>query len=104
MYKKKERFVLDREEEEDAEETKPKKLRKLRQNEIFDTSKKDKKLSTLDKKFKEHSKHHSKEHIANMKKDIKKGLTFSEAHINALKKDSKNKKIKKIKKIIKKKY
>ena len=39
-----------------------------------------------------------------MKKDIKKGLTFSEAHVNALKKDSKNKKIKKIKKIIKKKY
>ena len=30
MYKKKERFVLDREEEEDAEETKPKNLKNIR--------------------------------------------------------------------------
>tara|TARA_R110000782_G_scaffold47836_1_gene104885 strand:+ start:1104 stop:1379 length:276 start_codon:yes stop_codon:yes gene_type:complete len=77
-----------------------KKPRKLRQNEIFVMKKNKKKMTALDKKFKEHAKHHSKKHISNMKKDMKKGLSFSEAHSNALKKEKK----KKIKKIIKNKY
>ena len=101
MYKKKERFVLQSEYVDDSdseEETKPKKPRKLRQNEIFDMKKNTKikkKMSSLDKKFKEHSKHHSKEHIENMKKDMKNGLSFDEAHIKALEKDKKLKKLKK---------
>lgn len=98
MYKKKERFVLQSEYVEDSdseEETKPKKPRKLRQNEIFDMKKIKKKISSLDKKFKEHSKHHSKEHIENMKIAMKKGLSFDEAHIKALEKDKKLKKLKK---------
>jgi len=78
-----------------------KKPRKLRQNEIFVLKKNKKKMSSIDKKFKEHAKHHSKKHIANMKKDMKKGLTFSQAHKRALEKD---KKIKKINKINKKRY
>tara|TARA_R110001599_G_scaffold7187_2_gene35364 strand:- start:27 stop:293 length:267 start_codon:yes stop_codon:yes gene_type:complete len=88
MYKKKERFVLQSEYvNEDEEETKPKKIRKLRQNEIFDMKKKVKKISELDKKFKEHAKHHTKEHIATMKKEMKKGKTFKESHKIALQKD-----------------
>ncbi len=31
-------------------------------------------------KFKEHSKHHSKKHITTMKKMMKSGYTFNEAH------------------------
>tara|TARA_R110000803_G_scaffold193506_2_gene256446 strand:+ start:426 stop:692 length:267 start_codon:yes stop_codon:yes gene_type:complete len=88
MYKKKERFVLQSEYvNEDEEETKPKKIRKLRQNEIFDMKKKVKKISELDKKFKEHAKHHTKEHIATMKKEMQKGKTFKESHKIALQKD-----------------
>lgn len=88
MYKKKERFVLQSEYVDDSEEeTKPKKVRKLRQNEIFYIEKKVKKISELDKKFKEHAKHHTKEHIATMKKEMKKGKTFKESHKIALQKD-----------------
>lgn len=34
----------------------------------------------------EHSKHHSKKHMAQMKKDIKNGSTFKAAHQKAIKK------------------
>ena len=36
-------------------------------------------------KLKEHSKHHSSKHMAMMKKDIKKGMSFSAAHKKAQK-------------------
>ena len=36
--------------------------------------------------MKEHSKHHSKKHMAEMKKDMLSGLSFSKAHIKAKKK------------------
>lgn len=34
----------------------------------------------------EHSKHHSKKHMDAMKKDIKKGASFKQAHSKAMKK------------------
>ena len=36
--------------------------------------------------FKEHKKHHTKKHISEMKKLIKKGKTFDEAHREVMKK------------------
>ena len=39
-------------------------------------------LKTLDK----HSEHHSKKHMEEMKKDMKNGMSFKQAHENALKK------------------
>jgi len=33
-----------------------------------------------------HSKHHTQKHMTEMKKDIKRGKTFTQAHKNALKK------------------
>jgi len=38
------------------------------------------------KKMKEHSKHHSAKHMSAMKKDIKKGSSFTKAHTKAIKK------------------
>ena len=42
-----------------------------------------KKGKTNSEKLKEHSKHHSSKHMAMMKKDIKKGMSFSAAHKKA---------------------
>ena len=42
-------------------------------------------LNSLDK-LKQHAKKHTKKHMDSMKKDIKKGLSFSKAHMNATKK------------------
>tara|TARA_R110000796_G_scaffold250752_1_gene380426 strand:- start:815 stop:1066 length:252 start_codon:yes stop_codon:yes gene_type:complete len=78
-----------------SDDEKPKKVRKLRQNEIFQMPKKEKKMTALEKKFKEHEKHHSKEHISFMKREMKDGLSFDKAHEMALKKDKKINKINK---------
>ena len=50
---------------------------------------------------KEHKKQHTKKHITTMKKEMKKGKTFKQAHKIAVKKDKKiiKKKVKKIKKV-----
>ena len=71
MYKQIKKFFLAEDEPVSPSEDKPKKVRKLRQNEIFQMPKKEKKMTPLEKKFKEHAKHHSKEHIAFMKKEMK---------------------------------
>jgi len=42
-------------------------------------------LNSIDK-LKQHAKKHTKKHMDAMKKDIKKGLSFSAAHKNATKK------------------
>ena len=95
MYKQIKKFFLAEDEPVSPSEDKPKKVRKLRQNEIFVTPKKDKKMTPLEKKFKEHEKYHSKDHIAFMKKQMKDGLSFDKAHEMALKKDKKINKINK---------
>ena len=38
------------------------------------------------KTMKKHSKHHTKKHMATMKKDMKKGKTFKQAHNKAMRK------------------
>ena len=43
------------------------------------------KKKTNAQKLKEHSKHHSSKHMTMMKKDIKKGMSFSAAHKKAQK-------------------
>ena len=58
-----------------------KKPKKKTQEQIFI-----KKKMTNAEKFKEHSKHHSKKHIEEMKKLIKKGKSFEEAHKMVMKK------------------
>ena len=40
----------------------------------------------VESKLKEHSKHHTKKHMTEMKKQIKKGKTFNQAHKIAQKK------------------
>ena len=40
----------------------------------------------VENKLKEHSKHHTKKHMTEMKKQIKKGKTFNQAHKIAQKK------------------
>ena len=55
MYKQIKKFFLAEDEPVSPSEDKPKKVRKLRQNEIFVTPKKDKKMTPLEKKFKEHA-------------------------------------------------
>lgn len=42
-----------------------------------------KKTSSVSAKLKEHSKHHSKKHMAMMRKDIKGGMSFTKAHNKA---------------------
>ena len=42
-------------------------------------------LNSIDK-LKKHAKLHTKKHMDAMKKDIKKGISFSKAHMNATKK------------------
>ena len=45
-----------------------------------------KKLSlALENKLKEHSKHHTKKHIAEMRKLMKQGMSFNKAHAQAMK-------------------
>ena len=95
MYKQIKKFFLAEDEPVSSDDEKPKKVRKLRQNEIFQMPKKEKKMTPLEKKFKEHAKHHTKEHIAFMKKEMKDGLSFDKAHEMALKKDKKINKINK---------
>ena len=74
------------------------KEKKLKQSDIFETKKKDKKdvkpkKNILDKQLKEHSKTQSSTHIKNMKKFIKSGDSFNTAHKKAMKIDKdKNKK------------
>jgi len=58
-----------------------KKPKKKTQEQIFM-----KKKMTNSEKFKEHSKHHTKKHIEEMKILIKKGKSFEEAHKLTLKK------------------
>ena len=36
--------------------------------------------------LKRHSKHHTKEHMASMKKDMNAGMTFTQSHKKAMKK------------------
>tara|TARA_R110001599_G_scaffold38655_1_gene118399 strand:+ start:255 stop:509 length:255 start_codon:yes stop_codon:yes gene_type:complete len=45
-------------------------------------------LNSLDK-LKQHAKSHSKKHMTAMRADIKKGISFSKAHMNATKKHGK---------------
>jgi len=46
-----------------------------------------KKLTTAQKnKLKKHSSHHTKKHMAMMRKDMKAGKSFTQAHNNAMKK------------------
>jgi len=74
------------------------KEKKLKQSDIFETKKQDKKVkpkkNILDDKIKEHAKTQSNTHIKNMKKFIKSGDSFATAHKKAMKidKDNKNKK------------
>jgi len=50
----------------------------------FNPIKKGAKIGAEDKKkLEEHSKHHSKKHMASMRMSILKGSTFDEAHKNA---------------------
>jgi len=42
-------------------------------------------LNSIDK-LKKHAKKHSKKHMDSMKNDIRKGLSFSKSHMNAIKK------------------
>ena len=95
MYKQIKKFFFAEDEPVSSDDEKPKKVRKLRQNEIFQMPKKEKKMTALEKKFKEHEKHHSKEHISFMKREMKDGLSFDKAHEMALKKDKKINKINK---------
>jgi len=44
-----------------------------------------KKTTSINDKLKEHSKHHSKKHMAMMRKDIKAGMSFTKAHNKAKK-------------------
>jgi len=60
----------------------PAKKKKKSQEQIFE---KKKKVCNCDR-FKEHSKHHSKKHINEMKKLIKKGKSFDMAHKEVMKK------------------
>tara|TARA_R100000951_G_scaffold107469_6_gene102863 strand:- start:154 stop:390 length:237 start_codon:yes stop_codon:yes gene_type:complete len=41
--------------------------------------------AAMEKKLKEHSKHHSAKHMAAMRRDIKSGMSFSAAHKKAMK-------------------
>ena len=59
----------------------PKKKKKKTQEQIFE-----KKKMTNAERFKEHKKHHSTKHIAEMKKLIKKGKSFDQAHREVMKK------------------
>ncbi len=43
----------------------------------------------MEKKLKEHSKHHSAKHMAAMRRDIKSGMSFSAAHKKAMKSQGK---------------
>jgi len=54
---------------------------------MVNTTKKMKKLTdTQKKKLGEHSKHHTKSHMASMRTAMKKGKTFAQAHTEAKKK------------------
>jgi len=44
------------------------------------------KKSTIEEKLKEHAKHHTKKHMEMMRKLIKEGKTFSQAHTIVMKK------------------
>ena len=48
-------------------------------------AKKSKKPMSMTDRLKEHSSHHSKKHMAMMRKDIKAGMSFSAAHKKAQK-------------------
>ena len=60
---------------------------------MVNTTKKMKKLTDAQKKkLGEHSKHHSKAHMASMRTAMKKGKSFTQAHTEAKKKDNGKKK------------
>ena len=59
-----------------GETSKSKKGMKKKKGELTDAQK---------KKLKEHSKHHSSKHMAMMRKDMKAGKSFSQAHNKAKK-------------------
>jgi hypothetical protein len=60
---------------------------------MVNITKKMKKLTDAQKKkLKEHSKHHTKSHMANMRTAMKKGKTFAQAHTQAKKKGNGKKK------------